>query len=1693
MNRKRLLVLLAWLCQTIVCAAAPAQIDSDQFAADFATISAPPTRSIGSSGYDRTLDYIAGQVARLPGVELQTQTFAVMTPRTTTATLTTADGSKEQIYPVLPASVRLNTTPVEGIHGELIYCGDGSASQTPAGRVKGNIAVLEADHADQWKAVAGFGPAAIVLIGNEQVSHFTMRSLESAIPINVPRFYVPDGPLAKRIRGGKISEAVTLNVSADWVRTTARNLYAYIAPQNALAPSEATHGKTYSALTIVAPVDASGFVPDLTPAAGQALQPAAALAILRNLSRHPPRRPVLVCFTGADSINLLGTRQMLMAFSDPPSKWREEIASEIDPMVASVQIDLDRARAVAADPSQLRVVEDRGLIARVVKLVETDIALEQDELFRYRVLPDAQVTAAVKARLAELDRRQIELSEIKYAFQSKPGDLSRYGELPRQFVDRMIERLGGKPGTRGMLQQWSDRRADLTRRLELFDWLSTRVGRGKDPDARSNDDRLLELVLGIDLSDGGGQVGPIFTGKLFNQQSLASIQEYREWFDRQDTSAGPAAAGASAVDATGAAWFSALKGRINFEPFKLARSQSTFLTAPLALPSEMPAWWGIPSMTLATLEDQRPYRDTPLDKAARVKLSAILPQLDAVDQIFRHAADDPTFIGQPEFRRATNQFQGQVVSTASGRPIPDLPRPGFLATYNYLGADRHIPQVKSLLYAAGVRRNEVTDCDSEGTYFFEGLPRVPDMKQLLVKVFRTASGSGEITASTDLGQQGAGLPLIPNLDTQIDPLRSVVFDCREFTLVGLYDPRFLQSLGEIQLIDARRNAEPQRFNAVVFDQTVSGQLEPGSRVDLLFRYGRIGNRVVLLNMPDTQTAATRPAAGATGNGQSSETGKKSVGEGNGYTIDELNHISPLSLATARDFWRLNNVRIEEYRKAGVTSTLIDSLHTDSAKQIEAADKAFADSDTPTLLRSITGAWATEARVYDAVQKMANDVIYAAIFLLLLAVPFSFCMERLCVGATSIYKQIAWTFGVFGLMTAALWAFHPAFKISSSPLIIVLAFAIILMSALVISVVYSKFDVELKRIRSGRGSAEGASIASASVLASAVMLGIANMRRRKFRTALTATTVILITFAVLCFTSSSRYQGVLSLPTGIDSTYPGLLVRQRGFRPMSANVLAGLRTAYPGKQFVEMWWTLNAAEPKDQVDLVAGIGADTRVVPVAAVLGLSPGAAQVSAVGDLVPGYERLEKGERNVIYLPIPMATQLNVTVGQTVSLAGRTLAVAGLYDPAAVDQRATILSGEPMTPLRYVSGALDASGQKLTDSNADTLDLDAGATADEASSSYEHLPAAQIAIVPAAVSMSLENSSLRLVAVRTAGNDDKADVKDDSVKTIVADITQRFALATFAGYSDGVKLVSASSLASVGGGANVAIPLAIGGLIIFNTMMGSIAERKREIHIYTSLGLAPFHVGALFIAEAMTYGLIGSVFGYIIGQGVGTVLLKLGWLGNVTLNYSGSSAMMTLGLILLIVLISALVPARMASKVAAPSIERSWRVPDPVNNQIIALLPFTINRTAAEGVVGYLSEWLEAHQEGSIGKFSAGKFEAFASTSDDGKPTRGLQSIIWLTPFDLGVRQHMLLLIAPGEFAEIYEVRVVLERLSGDDGSWWRMNRTFLTELRKEFLQWRSLSPQRMREYVEESHRLFETAPEEVAATGTGEEVRLA
>ncbi|MCS7034992.1 MAG: ABC transporter permease [Phycisphaerae bacterium] len=1639
MDRRPMRIVTLLTCCVLLATRAPASVGFDEarLRADVDSLSSHPTRFVGSEGYRRALEYLRGEInAVVGGDSFRQQDFPIMVPVTESASLSLEDGSSHELYPFWPAGVRPNATPADGISGRLVYCGKATLAEIRPRDLAGQIAVVEASAGSAWQQAAYFGARAILILGASDTTHVDLRDHELLIPAYLPRFYIPPGPLAETLRRGDARHG-TIRAAVTWQPRIASNLYVLLKSGQSTDPA----GKPPAALLITAPIDSSGLVPDLAPGASQAVQTAVALGLLRKFAASPPQRPVVFCFTSGDSIQMLGQRNMLMALADPPRQWRRQL-NQLAREQTAVEADLNRLRKLDGDPSRLDVDSDRRLMDRIIKLVETESTLAQDELFRIRRQRTEELTPELLQRRQELEARTIQLNVVRFAFQSDPKRLTEPNLIAdgRQFLERARARLGR------LLEDYGARQAQLQQRVQLYEWLAEGLGRNRDPDERDVSQRLIDLQIGLDLSDSGSRVGPLFWGWFQRSNALVNLQDYRDWameLDRRvqqnDASAG---------------WWGRLQHVLTFETLSQVRPPQSYLCAPLALPTEMAQAWGIPAMTLATLDDLRLARDTPVDHPRRIHYEALLPQVRAVSEWIIRAWNDPRFAGRSEPKRQRNSLEGQVVSPATGRPVPDLPREGFLISYYYTtNVTRRIPQLQPAVgYACGVRRTEVVQSDAEGKYRIEGLPQLvtspspaAGMHFINTQAYRLERGTGAVVACSDLGKQSGELRQYADIRLEVPPQKILVFGCEEFSLFGLYDPRYLQELGEVVPLDARRNADPQRFNLLLHRQILAGFLEPGTIANLLFRYGRIGNRLLLLNMPEEGSAQ-----GARGGAR-------------GFSIRELNELGPLALATARDFLLLDRQRLTEYRKAGVRSTLIDDLHSTAARQLQNAREALTQNDAVALVRDANGAWANEARVYDATRALASDVVRGAIFLLLLCAPFSFCMERLLVGTANVYRQITFTALIFALMTAALWSFHPAFKISTSPLIIILAFAIIFMSAVVIFVVYSRFDVELKRLRSTRGSTEGASLARASVLMSAVLLGIANMRKRKFRTALTSLTIVLITFAVLCFTSARTYVGTRSVFTGQSASHPGIMIRQRSFRPMTGPIVQNVAAIVgPEVRIVERWWNVSASEPRDQIAITSRDRQGTIRSAGAALLGLSPGEAELSRIAEVIGPreFDRLEKGQQDVIFLSRPMAQQLAVSRGDRVRLGGIELQVAAVFDPDEFDQKVFTLPGEPITPLRYTTGLLDASGRRMDDESATALDIDDGLA--DAQTQYEHLSSAQVAIVPARISAMLPNGTLRSIGFRLPDQ--------QQVKQISDELSRRFGLALFAGFDDGVRLIAASNLADVSGGGRVAIPLLIGGMIIFNTMMGSIAERRREIHVYTSLGLAPLHVGALFVAEALTYGLIGTVFGYIIGQALGTLLANLGWLGGATLNYSGTSAILTMGLILLVVLLSALVPARLASRIAAPSIDRTWQVPRPQGDIIHATLPFTINRTAADGVVAYLAEFLRDHQEGSIGKFSADRIEPFA---EDGR-VRGIRSLIWLTPFDLGVRQQMDLKIQSGSEDNIFEVHVQLKRLSGDDGSWYRMNRTFLTELRKQFLAWRSLTPSAMRRYVEESRQLL-------------------
>ena len=68
-------------------------------------------------------------------------------------------------------------------------------------------------------------------------------------------------------------------------------------------------------------------------------------------------------------------------------------------------------------------------------------------------------------------------------------------------------------------------------------------------------------------------------------------------------------------------------------------------------------------------------------------------------------------------------------------------------------------------------------------------------------------------------------------------------------------------------------------------------------------------------------------------------------------------------------------------------------------------------------------------------------------------------------------------------------------------------------------------------------------------------------------------------------------------------------------------------------------------------------------------------------------------------------------------------------------------------------------------------------------------------------------------------------------------------------------------------------IVLLIGSLIVFTNMMASVNERKREIGIFRAIGFRKSHVVRIIFLEALIVGLIAGIVGYALGLGVSQII----------------------------------------------------------------------------------------------------------------------------------------------------------------------------------------------------------------------------
>jgi hypothetical protein len=151
-------------------------------------------------------------------------------------------------------------------------------------------------------------------------------------------------------------------------------------------------------------------------------------------------------------------------------------------------------------------------------------------------------------------------------------------------------------------------------------------------------------------------------------------------------------------------------------------------------------------------------------------------------------------------------------------------------------------------------------------------------------------------------------------------------------------------------------------------------------------------------------------------------------------------------------------------------------------------------------------------------------------------------------------------------------------------------------------------------------------------------------------------------------------------------------------------------------------------------------------------------------------------------------------------------------------------------------------------------------------------------------------------------------------------------------------------------------VPWVIVVLNVVITMLNSMFERRREIHILSSVGLNPAQIAAIFVAEASILGLTAGGLGYLGGLGVYKGMAVVGLSLEVRQKVSAFWSLASIGIAMTAVLMGAFASLR-SSVVITPSLMRRWRIEDQGGGfeAVEMSIPVRLLREEVDGFVAYV------------------------------------------------------------------------------------------------------------------------------------------
>ncbi len=801
-------------------------------------------------------------------------------------------------------------------------------------------------------------------------------------------------------------------------------------------------------------------------------------------------------------------------------------------------------------------------------------------------------------------------------------------------------------------------------------------------------------------------------------------------------------------------------------------------------------------------------------------------------------------------------------------------------------------------------------------------------------------------------------------------------------------------------------SEPMKYYTVVRETTgVVFLPEEVTRLTLMIKYGPLGQILgLLIDIP----------------------------------VTEETRISNTLLKVSENVYTLTKERYDVLKESFIKVFTIEEALNEARILLENAATSLQSFNYSGEKYGATFGWLWSLKAYFATMSAIRDIVGTSTIFFAILLPFVFFFERLALNFEG-YKR----FGAFVALSAVLLyifsLIHPAAKLASN---IYVGFVGIILGGIFIIILllfaeeFRNILKELRRKILGEHFIEKGTISSMLLSFS---VAIENMRVRKLRTFLVLLTIAVTVFSLVSLSSFSFVISVYDKqPVSLDQApqYEGVLLKLGTGEPgtlLDPKIIEDLNNMLGDKAIIapRVW-----AYPPTLRNVVQWvIEANNRTTTIHAILGLSPydPLNPVKLKTSDVSFFFTEES--KYVCFVPREMAEALGVETGDKIKVNGIELTVLGVYDARIYDKVARDVDGTEITPL---------NPERLTALFLQELPQE----------ELVPLPSSDLIIVPASLAIEMGGNIASIVVMSN---------NTSFLINFAENLAAHTSFTTTISLNGEVYHLQYRTINVIRGLEYLIIPLVIGSLNIFITVLGNIKEREREIGIYSALGLSPRGVSALFLVETLTYGFTAVVPGYILGIIFNIYLVSNNLLPpGFSVNYTSSAEVYAIGFTLLATIAGVIYPIYKVSKVVTPSFERKWKITTkPVGDRWEIPLPLSIpSETEAKGILLYLYEYLRALTVESDQPFIVREIGIVPDKQE-------IRMKVALKPLESNVTQTSIISIYKQEENKFGFV-VFVERLTGRKMVWKSSNYRFIDSIRKQLLTWRLISPQKRREYIQ-------------------------